>query len=524
MRARAPTKSHLPPRFERAPWAENRLIHLIGEQLHASVITPPFRPSIRLGARSPVLLLDDAHARPHLRNHVLGTLRSIDGSWEIQNPEPPGEVFRINGVWADSRAQLSHGDVVEKHDGAWIVSFDECGPADSGFGPLWHAYQLGVFSLVEGQQGKWQAVLRGGSLASGRDSIERLKAILASDLVRRLESLELHAWSNEGVGDWQAFIAQHLQLAKLAPFELKLSAPVPVEGAKLLAAVACTAPGSPTLEPFGSGTFWPGGDFFFRDANVAEWGWVTLAPGDWLRGHNGRRFIYEEQARADVAPTDGAVTPWCLLPENHWEHRPLERCGADWILRVESHVSRWSVSPTGVRRRLADESLGELHSWFDRVELAERNAFVFLPGRSPFFGGRCFPTTAPLTLEAVRIFVDELLQDGDVVGEALSAITEGSPSAAIWLTRLLGSYGRQPAVFVGGIDPTEGDRCGIFFITLRVRPWLDFHKDVPLLLSHPMMCRLERLELLESTDQITRIREALSSTGRKVELVQAHSA
>ena len=41
----------------------------------------------------------------------------------------------------------------------------------------------------------------------------------------------------------------------------------------------------------------------------------------------------------------------------------------------------------------------------------------------------------------------------------------------------------------------EGEHCAGFFERVSVRMWRDFHRDLPAILSHPMLQRLEQLTL-----------------------------
>ncbi len=191
----------------------------------------------------------------------------------------------------------------------------------------------------------------------------------------------------------------------------------------------------------------------------------------------------------DRAPRlESVVEPWVLIPAQR-HHAPLERVEGGWALRLESGPFVFIVTDEGIALELKDLSLAAPTPWFTPTQVGGLGC-VFLPGPSPFLAGqRVLPA---LSVEAVRAFALELGQD--VAREGLLALADGAQSSAQWLARLSTPYQHRSPLH-GFIAHDDGEHCCGFFTVLRVAPWLDFEKDLPVLLAHPLMQHLRSLEL-----------------------------
>jgi hypothetical protein len=486
-------------------------LELVDGQLRYSAVVPRrSQRSAQLGPFSPVFAYEGDPPRTELVKSTLtvGSLTRTGETWSVVASadlkrffHAPQTVLTVNGLPGTLTTPLGQGDVLEHEGACWVVQFPRQKQLDTALGPLWRAFRTGALTLTAGSKKRgWSAVLRGGTFDLALDSLQRLRALLMCDFAQQLESLTLHCAASDPSVDWPTFVAAHLELAKTAPFAVGLFTPHPAAGATLLPSLSSVA-------AFGSGSRWDNEqpDARLNGAQLSAKGWVTLTPDDWV-DVNGSTVRFHPTQRVPAEPARTA--PWVLLPARRWSQVKLDALHGDWSAHVDG-VTRWVTTKAGVHQRLADETLGPLVPWFTVTQSASGTAFFFMPGPSPFLAGeRTLPANVALTHENVTIFIDELLQQGDCAGEGLAAIAAQAPDAQMWHARLLAPYGAQQTFAVAHIDPSEGAHCGGFFRILRVRPWLDFTKDLPVLLSHPLLCRLERLELVyasspTSTQQVT---------------------
>lgn len=180
--------------------------------------------------------------------------------------------------------------------------------------------------------------------------------------------------------------------------------------------------------------------------------------------------------------------PWVLIPaERH--HAPLERVEGGWALSLKGSRFVFAITSEGLALEQKDLALSAVSAWFTPVQLTGVGC-VFLPGPSPFLAGQ--RALVELDAEAVRSFALSL--GDDCAAEGLLAIASGAPTAALWLSRLLTPYQRR-TVLEGFVSHDDGEHCCGFFTKLRVAPWLDFERDLPVLLAHPLMQHLSSLEL-----------------------------
>ena len=182
------------------------------------------------------------------------------------------------------------------------------------------------------------------------------------------------------------------------------------------------------------------------------------------------------------------VEPWVLIPAQR-HHAPLERVEGGWALKLGASRFVFVATDEGLALELKDLALAAPTPWFTPMRVGGVGC-VFLPGHSPFLSGqRRLPT---LSVEGVRAFALEL--GHDVAREGLLALADGAPGATPWLARLSTPY--QPvSPLQGFIAHDDGEHCCGFFTVLRIAPWLDFEKDLPVLLEHPLMQHLRSLEL-----------------------------
>lgn len=460
-----------------------------------------------MGPFSPLLEYEGNRLR---QQRAVQETREVLGQLTFQ---PEAETWALSGGPAlnglrHERIELAQGDVVEAGSQlgpwqTWVVRFPAAAPRDTGLGPLWLPFHQGAFTLDEASEGQWHGVLRAGCLYPRRASLDWLSALVASDFASRLETLELHLSRADEARDWPAVVADHLALSQRAPFELRLLSPAATPGAEPLPSLHCAdGAAEVSLSAYGSGLRWNNHaplKVALRDgrANGSK-GWVSLAAGDWLvnlEAGDQRLALLPSLPAPRTSPRAAQqdVTPWVLIPATQ-AHFPLTFDRGDWLLRLDGTVQRYSLVDDALRWRRPDEQLQPL-PWFTPHRLPSSPTVVFLPGPSPFLAGaRRLAAGAPLTPARVSVFVDELAEAGDLAAEGLAAIAAGHSEGHRWHARLLAPWARpERAVAEGGLDPAEGEHVGGFFTSLRVGPWLDFHRDVPVLLSHPLLSRLERL-------------------------------
>lgn len=536
---RVPTKSIHPPTFEAAPWLPGspKLEVANGVLRYSAVLPRRSQRAVRLGPFSPVFTYDGDPPRTEFVETTV-TLASLtfDGeTWALAGSvdlkrffHSPHHAVTVNALPVTSATKLSHGDVIEHEGASWLVRFPREGTLDTGLGPLWRAFRTGALTLdttgatnvtTRGEERhkaapSWHAVLRGGTFDLAHDSLQRLRSLLLSDLTGKVESIELHCASSASTVDWPVFIAAHQELARTAPFKLTLFAPHPAVGAKPLTRLENTTAAAEFVD-FGSGTRWANEQPNHRlnGAELSAKGWVTLSTNDWVETP-AQTIRLRPSSLTENPLAQLASAPWVVLPARRWLQVPLEALYGDWALRIDG-TSRWVVTEQGVRQRQADESLGAPLPWFTVNQTAKGTAFFFIPGPSPFFAGaKTLPANAALTPENVKIFIDELLQLGDCAAEGLAAIAAQTSEAKAWHTRLLAPYASE-ALAMGNIDPRMSDHCAGFLTVLRVQPWLGFARDLPVLLSHPLACRLERLELVLAASMTTAQQESLADAVRE---------
>jgi hypothetical protein len=185
------------------------------------------------------------------------------------------------------------------------------------------------------------------------------------------------------------------------------------------------------------------------------------------------------------------VVPWVLMA-SALRQQPLVRDGGDWVLRFDGGCLRWHSSEAGVRQRLVDGTLDALVPWFHPTFAHGHEGMLFMPGRSDFLAGQ-HPFQGPALDEAsVRVFVDDLLARGDLAGELLARVAAGDEARlhdalAPWSSR---SFDGERGISIPRSAHVHG-----FFRRVSCEVWPDFERDLALLLSHPLLARLENLEL-----------------------------
>lgn len=534
-----PGRSEQPPRLPQAPWLRqfphlaDRTAHLHLDPLDLSRITLHVQswtrrrnPRTLLAPISPAVAPNfQVTEEPFLAHTVVGVVSQLGGRWLLD--QKGAMDLRVNGVRLTTPTHLAAGDVIEYNDGAWIVEFEGNDSPDTGLGPLWTSHSRDTFTFDEMPDGRWRGLLRGGSLTGGldSDSLHLLRCVVASSVAARLSSLDLHLWSSSRIANWAAFVRAHLEIAQRAPFEVRLFAPYPVEGAQLLEPVLSAEPG---VTAFGSGTCWnaqPGDEF--RGVPVSERSWVTLAPGDTVRQVRkaGRRDPKPIAADSPLAVQHGSqakncppTQPRALFPSERWRCAAFEPTPEGWVVENAGLVTRWQVAADGIREVLANESLGEVCAWFQPVVLEQRDAFIPLPRRSRFLNGErgCEPNA-----QRMSVLVDMLLEEDDAAAEGLSVILQEGPDAEAWLRQLLSPYGKAD-LWGAGIALDACQRTGFYFTSMRFKPWRDFQRDVPVLMGHPMLAHLRRLEIVTTDETLfERINGAVAESQRDLEVVVA---
>ena len=338
-------------------------------------------------------------------------------------------------------------------------------------------------------------MLRAGTFEPTLDSMEWLRRVLASDFARRLTSLELHLAQHEGAAPWDALVAAHLQLARGAPFQLTLRGPRFVGDAAALDSLKPTAEPGPDTSDYGAGTCWSNRspDRFVNGAPEALVGWTSLAAGDVVEHRNVRGWTFARAPAPRRPDTSSGAAPWVLLPAQR-KHVPLERSGEGWALRLAEKCFQFIAMSDGLALEQGALSLAQRTAWFAPVHL-DGVSCVLLPGRSAFLSGETpFRPESDLTPQGVERFARELEARGDVAAEGLLAIADGAPTASAWLNRLLAPFGKW-SEFHGSIAHDDAEHCCGFFTTVRIAPWMDFDRDLPVLLEHPLMSQLRRMEL-----------------------------
>lgn len=131
--------------------------------------------------------------------------------------------------------------------------------------------------------------------------------------------------------------------------------------------------------------------------------------------------------------------------------------------------------------------------------------FLLLPGPSDFLRGRARLPDGPLTAELVAVFADTLAARGDCAAPGLIALAEhvlrpneGTAMAAqAWHERLLGPWARtrEPEVAKRTLL-LRGEHCAGFFTRVELTPWRGLAAELKTLVGHPLLQRLERLELV----------------------------
>jgi hypothetical protein len=372
-------------------------------------------------------------------------------------------------------------------------------------------------------------VLRAGSFGPDWDSLEWLRRVLASEVAERLAALELHLLRREGY-DWSEFVGAHHRLAVDAPFKLMLRAPRAVNGSTALPAI------KPTLgvEAYGSGARYEPNQRS-RDASgtlrvkrnegvtlcgatVTPGGWVSLREGDWLSAPGTRHTLVPLPPRA--TKPSAQQPPWVLLPAEQWHHAPLRADGDLWSFSRGGKTSYWKPETDGLRVMHADESEGELVPWFCPCRVFDTAGVVFLPGASPFLSGQNRLPEGVLSPTLVQTFAAELKRGEDIVADGLACLVSGGVEAKRWWPRLLAPYGGVGAPPAASfLTPRAGKHIGGFFEMLSVTAWVNFERDLPVVLSHPLMVRLRRLEIwpVAAGDDLSAIGEVARSLRDDVE-------
>jgi hypothetical protein len=193
-----------------------------------------------------------------------------------------------------------------------------------------------------------------------------------------------------------------------------------------------------------------------------------------------------------------AVTPHAQFLDAGWRLVPLQWEHGLWVLRAGGDVWRWR--PEGDHLVAVGSGLESVTPFFSTNWNTHRDwahslsNFRLLPGPSAFLSNRRRLPEGPLTPTLVSVFADQLEAEGDCAAPLLLAVAEGGAESAQALASLHHPYAldrelRPRPVF-------RGEQCCGFVTRATVAMWFRFHRDLPVLLAHPMLQRLERLDLV----------------------------
>lgn len=487
---------------------------LAPSDLPPSLVPAPWSPE----TQPPIAAQDGELVMMALRKkyscQLLGPFSPVySGEWKApQRQLVRASIRRLiadGGFWrlGDDPTLLADGDVIEAQLGddlwhSWVVRFPNHSPRPTGLGPLTRAFELGAFSYTESSDGRMAGVLRAGTFAHSHGSLEMLRRILASDVGSSLVSLRLHVAQLDSHLEWSSYIAAHRRLALGAPFRLCLCSPLAVNGAEALAPLTCEQ--VPGFSSYGCGTKWQvplevtGPRWCLRNSRVASTGWTTLEPGDWIEERAEGRLVARhrlvEPPKQPVAPSDSTVSGACVsVPAERWRQVPLDREDELHVLRLDGKAFRFTVSAEGVRPMLPNLSPGSLWPWFSSERLDGR-CVVFLPRPSPFLAGDIGRRTQQGAASKGVLGMLMKISAADAAFEGLHALAAGEKT---WLTKLLAPYCFSPEDprWVGGFSPDDVELSDGMPSVLTLAPWLDFERDLRLLLMHPLLEHLRVLVL-----------------------------
>jgi hypothetical protein len=228
-------------------------------------------------------------------------------------------------------------------------------------------------------------------------------------------------------------------------------------------------------------------------------------------------FVEAHQALAQLAPFEvrvmkasrpGAnpsrvrppVTPHAQFPAAGWHLVPLQWEEGFWVLRAGGDLWRWrgegdTLIAVGAER--ATPFFTMCRNTDGAWEHSLSN-FRLLPGPSAFLSNRRKLPDGALTPTLVSVFADQLEAEGDCAAPLLLSLALERPDAAQALASLHHPYAMDRELKPGPVF--KGQQCCGFVTHATVTMWSRFHRDLPVVLSHPMLQRLERLDLIDQLD------------------------
>ena len=205
-----------------------------------------------------------------------------------------------------------------------------------------------------------------------------------------------------------------------------------------------------------------------------------------------------DDAQRQTRPTQtSALRPVAQFPAERWRCVPLSWEDNRWVLRHLGEVWRWEeVDDALVAIGVDGERAAWSTPWFSIQHAADEQwqhtlqGFRLLPQPSPFLAGTRLLPHGALSAAVVAVFADQLETEGDGASAIIGKAASGDVAA---IKQLWSPYHRMGGA--SNREVFEGEHCAGFFERVRVRMWRDFHRDLPAILSHPMLQRVEQLTL-----------------------------
>lgn len=203
-----------------------------------------------------------------------------------------------------------------------------------------------------------------------------------------------------------------------------------------------------------------------------------------------------------LKPERPAVTPHAQFLDAGWHVVPLAWEHGVWVLRAGGDEWRWR--PDGDQLVAVGSGPEQVTPFFSVCRNTDGHwthslsNFRLLPGPSAFLSNRRRLPAGPLTPTLVSVFADQLESEGDCAGRLLIALAQGGAEATHARECLHHPYAVDRELKPGPVF--QGEQCCGFVIRATVAMWSRFHADLPVLLAHPMLQRLERLDLVDRTD------------------------
>ncbi len=208
--------------------------------------------------------------------------------------------------------------------------------------------------------------------------------------------------------------------------------------------------------------------------------------------------VVHEATKQTPVGRSSSLRPVAQFPADRWRCVPLSWDDGHWVLRHPGEVWRWeevegalfTLGLDGERAPRSTPWLSIQHAADDQWQHAV-SGFRLLPQPSPFLAGARLLPDGPLRPALVAVFADQLESERDGASVLIGQAARGDVAA---VKQLWSPYHRMGGA--SNRDVFEGEHCAGFFERLRVRMWREFHKDLPAILSHPMLQRLEQLTLV----------------------------